>query len=109
MVLYEEINLTSGVDDALISLAQNVPAFPIMLLVFIFGLVLLGGSANQKRRTGTADIPFWSILASLSTFIFALLMTLGDGMIDLTTLGIVVGVTIMCGLWFYLSKVRGEL
>ena len=109
MALYEEINLTSGVDDALVSLAQNVPVFPIMLLVFIFGLVLLGGASNQKRRTGTADIPFWSVLASLSTFIIALLMTMGEGMIDLLTLGVVTGITIMCGLWFFLSKTRGEL
>lgn len=109
MALYEEINLTSGVDDALISLAQNVPIFPVMLLVFIFGLVLLGGTSNQKRRTGTADFPFWSVLASLSTFIVSLLMTLGEGMIDLLTLGVVTGITIMCGLWFFLSKVRGEM
>lgn len=109
MALYEEINLTSGVDDALISLAQNVPIFPIMLLVFIFGLVLLGGTSNQKRRTGTADFPFWSVLASLSTFMVSLLMTLGEGMIDLLTLGVVTGITIMCGLWFFLSKVRGEM
>lgn len=109
MALYEEINLTSGVDDALVSLAQNVPVFPIMLLVFIFGLVLIGGTSSQKRRTGTSDTPFWAILAALSTFIIALLMTMGEGMIDLLTLGVVTGVTIMCGLWFFLSKVRGEM
>jgi len=109
MALYEEINLTSGVDDALVSLAQNVPIFPVMLLVFIFGLVLLGGSSNQKSRTGTADIPFWSVLASLSTLMVSLLMTLKEGMIDIVTLGIVLGITIMCGLWFFLSKVRGEM
>lgn len=109
MALYEEINLTAGVDDALVSLAQNVPIFPIMLLVFIFGLVLLGGASNQKRRTGSSDIPFWAVLASLSTFMVALLMTLKEGLIDILTLGVVVGVTIMCGLWFFLSKTRGEL
>lgn len=109
MPLYEEVNLTSGVDNALVSLAQSVPAFPIMILVFVFSLVLLGGSSSQKRRTGTADTPFWSILAALSTFMVSLLMTLGEGIISLTVLGIVVAVTIMCGLWFFLSKVRGEI
>ena len=68
MSLYQEINLTSGIDDALISLAQNVPVFPIMILIFVFGLVLMGGASAQKKRTGTADIPFWAILSSLSTF-----------------------------------------
>ena len=106
--LYAQPNLTSGIDDALLSTAQSVPTFPVMILVFIFGMILLGGSVNQKRRTGTVDMPMWAVLAGLGTTLTALVMSLGDGIIDLTTLGIVVAVTIMSGVWFFLSKTRGE-
>jgi len=106
MSLFSEPNLTSGIDDALVSTAQSVPAFPAMILVFTFLVVLLGGSSNQKRRIGYADYPFWAALASIATMMIALIFTLGQGMIDITTLGIVIAVTIMSGLWFFLSKGR---
>ena len=109
MSLYNQPNLTSGIDDALISTAQSVPAFPILILIFTFFMVLLGGSSNQKRRTGSADYPMWSVLAGLTISFLSLLMTLGDGIIDLATLGIVFAVTIMCAVWFFLSKQRGEI
>ena len=108
MTLFTPPNLSSGIDTALVSTAQSVPAFPIMILVFLYMLILLGGSANQKRRTGTADFPMWSVLAGVSCTLLALIFTLGDGMIDLVTLSIVIAVTILSGIWFFLSKVRGE-
>ena len=108
MALYNQPNLTAGIDDALIDTARAVPSFPIMFLVFIFGLILIGGSSNQERRTGSADFPFWMVLAGISTTFAALLMSLGDGIIDITTLGIVIAVTILGAVWFFLSKQRGE-
>lgn len=108
MTLFNQPNLSAGIDDTLVDVAQEVPIFPVMLLVFIFSVILIGGSSNQKRRIGTADIPFWAVLASMATTLVSLIMTLGDGLIDITTLGIVIGITIMCSLWFFLSKVRGE-
>jgi len=108
MSLYDQPNLSGGIDDAIISTAQSVPSFPIMILVFVFFVVLLGGSANQKRKTGNADIPFWSVSASLSTTLLALIMTIGIGIIDIQTLGVVLAITLMTGLWFFLSKTKGE-
>jgi len=108
MTLFDEPNLTGGIDDALISTAQEVPTFPIMILVFVFFTILLGGATAQKKRTGSSDVPMWAVLAGLSTTFLALIMTMGEGIIDLATLGIVIAVTILCGLWFFLSKVRGE-
>jgi len=106
--LYNQPNLSAGIDDALVSTAQSVPIFPIMILVFIFFTILLGGSSAQKKRTGTPDIPMWAAMSGVSTTFVALIMTIGDGIIDLTTLGIVIAITLMCGVWFFLSKVRGE-
>ena len=109
MTLYNVPNLSGGIDSALVSTSQGIPMFPIMTLIFIFFGVLVGGSSGQKYRNGTIDLPFWGVLASLTTFVTALLMTLGEGMIYLTTLGIVVAVTIASGVWFFLSKVKGEM
>lgn len=109
MSIYTAPNLTSGIDDALISMAQSVPTFPIMTLVFVYFVVLVGGSSNQKARVGNADYPFWSVMAGLTTTFFALLMTIGTGIIDITTLSIVLAVTIMSAVWFFLSKQRGEI
>ena len=109
MALYDQPNLTSGLDDALISTARSVPAFPIMILVFTYLFVLIGGSSNQKRRTGTADYPFWSLLAGLTLVFEGLVMTLGSvGIIQPYVLSIVFGITILSAVWFFLSKQRGE-
>jgi len=109
MSLYDQPNLSTGIDDALISTAQAVPSFPIMILVFIYLVILLGGTNNQKRRTGSADYPFWTVLAGITTSFSALLMTVGEGLINLTTLSIVFAITILSGIWFFLSKTKGEI
>ena len=108
MSLYTQPNLSSGIDETLISTAQSVPALPVMIIVFTYFVVLLGGSANQKRRIGSADYPFWAVLAGMSITFESLIMTIGIGIINLTTLGVVIALTIMSGLWFFLSKQRGE-
>lgn len=99
---------TTGIDNVIVTTAQSVPIFPIMILFFVFFVILIGGSANQKRRTGSADVPQWSVLAGITTTFIALIFTLVAGIISGATLGIVVAITLMCGVWFFLSKVRGE-
>ena len=109
MSLYKDINISAGLDDALINIAQQVPAFPIMMLVFTFFTVLISGSASQRNRTGYADVPFWAILSSTTTTMLALIMTLGAGMLDIVTLSIVISLNILCAVWFFLSKSKGEV
>jgi len=106
--LFAQPNLSTGVDDALISLTNTVPAFPVMILVFVFFLVLISGTNNQKKRTGVADYPFWTVLASLSMFMLALIFTLNGTLINITVLGIVIAITILSAAWYFLSSTRGE-
>ena len=108
MSLYAQPNLTGGIDSALTDVAESVPAFPIMILAFVFFIIFLGGTSNQKRRIGNADYPFWGVIASLTTTMLALIFTLTAGIINGTTLGIVIAITIMFGVWFFLSKTKGE-
>lgn len=109
MTLYTAPNISTGIDNALVDLTTEVPALVPVFLLFVFAIILISGSANQKRRTGTADYPFWCVLAGITILFLSLLMTIGEGIIDVTTLGVVVAVTILSGVWFFISKQRGEL
>ncbi len=102
-------NITSGFDDALVGLSTTLPIFVPMLLIFVFGVVFLGGFTSQKRKTGFADVPMWATMASLSTFMVALPLTLTAGIIGIETLSIVVVVTILSGFWLFTSRNRNEI
>lgn len=109
MTLYTLPNITNGFDDALVGLNSTVSIFIPMLLLFVFGVVFLGGMMSQKRRTNMMDAPMWSTVASLSTLMVALPMTLTSGIIELKILSPVVVVTILSGLWLFLSSNRNEV
>jgi len=107
--IYLQPTLTGGLDETLIEVATAVPSFVIGLLVFVWGLVFISGSATQKAKSGYADTPMWSVMASLSTMVICLLLTIKGGLINLETLGIVVAITIFSGLWLFMSRGRGEI
>jgi len=108
MTLYTLPNATGGVDEAVVGLSAQVPIFTPMFLFFIFGVVLLGGSTAQKKRSGTVDMPFWTVLASMSILITSLLLSIKPGLIQLQVLSIVVVITIFSGVWFFLDRNRNE-
>jgi hypothetical protein len=107
MSLYNLTNATTP-DGVLIGLASSVPAFPIMLLLFTWFLVFLGGSLKQNSRYGYADIPQWSVLASMSILLLGLIMTISAGLIPMSVLGIIVSINILTGIWFFMSRGRVE-
>lgn len=107
--IYATPNLTTGLDGTLVDIAGAVPAFIPSFLFFIFFVVLLSGASSQKKRTGSIDFPMWSLMASFSTFLVAMILTLQDGLMNLEILSIVIAVLIMNGLWFFLSKAKGEV
>jgi hypothetical protein len=74
--------------------------------------VFIGGTLAQQRRTGTSDFPMWSTMASISTLLIAMPLTLVSGLIgdqSTITLSVVVILTIFSGLWLFLSQSRGEV
>ena len=109
MPIYDTPNLTSGIDDAIVDVAQTVDAFVPMVLFFIYGLVFIGGMISQRNKTGTFDAPLWSTLGSIATLMVALSMTLVADLINLATLSIVVTFTILNGIWFFMSGHRNEV
>ena len=109
LYLYDLPNATGSADAVLYQTVTALPSFIPLLLVFVFFLVMLGGISRQKARTGTADYPMWSVVASLSTFLIALILTLNSGLINIRWLVIVVVITIFSGVWLFLSKKMGEI
>ena len=107
--LYELPNATGGMDEIVVQTVTAVPGFIPLLLVFIFFVVFLGGVARQKARTGTSDYAMWATVASLSTFLVTLIMTLIEGLVRLDWLVIVVVITIFCSVWLFLDKKQSEV
>jgi len=107
MGIYNLTNATKP-DEILVGLSNSVPAIPIMLLVFTWFFVFLGGSQRQNARYGYSDMPMWSVLASLSVLLISLIMTITTGILSGAILTIVVSVTILTGVWFFMSRGRIE-
>lgn len=99
--LYTFPNSTNGIDGVLTSSSDVLAP---LLLTFVFFLVWLGGIWREYVRLGTADYSFWGILASISTLILALLMSVKEGIISGPTLGTVFAITIFMSVWYFLDR-----
>ena len=108
MAIYKQPSLTGGMDQSLVEIITAVPSFTIGLLLFVYGVVFLGGTATQKRLGGYADYPLWSLLASVSVGMIAMLLSIKSGLIQGEVLGVVISLILISGFWFFLSKGRGE-
>lgn len=108
--LYELPNETSGIDAILLQMTQGSFGFIVpMLLFFVWLVIFVGGVTRQKTRVGTSDYPAWSVLASISTLMVALLFSITAGFISLDILVLVVSITIGSGIWFFLDRKASEL
>jgi len=104
--LYNFPNATTP-DNILIQTAQAVPIVPGFLL-FVWGVVFFGGVSRQKLRTGTADYPMWSVVASLGILMLSLIMGIVPGLISLEWTVIVVVITVFSGVWLFLDRKINE-
>ncbi len=95
-------------DEILASASSSVPAFPIMILVFTWLVIFIRGVTKQSDVSRYADAPQWAVIASMSCLLLSLVMTVKEGFITLEVLLVVVGVTVLSGIWFFLSRGRYE-
>ena len=109
LYLYNLTTSTSGIDTIASNTFTSVPQFIPFFLVFIFLTIFLGGISRQKARTGTSDYAMWGTVASMSTFMVALLMTLGTGIISLTQLIITLVLTLVFGAWLFFDRKPSEI
>jgi len=107
--LYELPNSTAGIDAIAIQTFSSFPWMTPLILMFVFFTVFLGGITRQKIRTGTADYPTWSVIASLSILIVALLFSVAAGFIRPDWLVIVVSLNILSAIWLFLDKRSSEI
>lgn len=107
--LYDIPNATGGLDTIGVQLVNTVPGFTPMLLFFVFMVILIGGITRQTTRNGTADYPMWFVIASMSTFFVALLMSVTSGFIQLDWLVVTLVILIFSGVWFFLDQKQSEI
>ena len=107
--LYNLPNATDGIDSIMVQVMSVSPALPALLLLFVFLTVFLGGSIRQSTKTGSADFSAWSVVASVSTLIMALLMSVNASFISLDWLIIVIVLNIGSATWFFLSRRQSEI
>ena len=108
--LYNLPNNSTSIDRILIDTFAEATFLSPLLLLFTFFVVFLGGIARQKiSTTGGADYAMWSVVASLSTLMIALIMSMSVGFIRLDWLVITVVITIFSGVWLFLDRRQGEL
>lgn len=102
-------NATSGADEFFAQTVTEVSTFIPGFLAFVFFVVFLGGILRQKLRTGWADYSMWSVIASLSMFMIALIASTATGIIRLDLLIIVLVITIFSGVWFFMDRKASEV
>ena len=108
--LYDLPNATEGLDAVLLQMTTgSFYWFVPLLLFFVWVVVFAGGISRQRIRTGTADYPAWSILASISTLLIALLFSISAGYIRLDWLVIVVVINIFSAIWLFLDRKTSEV
>jgi len=93
MVTYNFPNGTTP-DEVLVGVSGAIPGFPILILVFSWFFVFLSGAISQNKRQGYTDMAQWSVMASLSTLLLSLIMTINAGMIPLEILIVTISLTI---------------
>lgn len=109
MAKYNLPNTTDGIDTIFTTVATEVNTFIPMFLLFVFCVVLIGGMVRQKRRIGNSDLPMWVTLASLTTLLVALPMTIAVGLIQVEYIAILVTITILSGFWLFLDRKNTEI
>lgn len=107
--LYNLPNSTSGLDSILVDTVTEIPALAPLLFLFVWFVVALGGIGLQTRRLGSADYPMWCVVASLSTFLVALLMTVIEGLIRIEWFVVIIVITIFSALWLFLDRKQSEI
>jgi len=103
---YTLYDSSAGFDVAIVQTTTQVGAFLPMLLLFVWIIIFLGGVRGQTRRTGSAETPLWAALASMATFMLSLIFTLviESNVMMSTILGITLGLTILTGVWAFMSS-----
>lgn len=88
----DEFNVT-GIEGLFLYAAEVVPIFIPLLLLAIFMITMLGTFFSQKRLTGSSDFLSSMTVASWITTIAAFILSLNEGLINITTISVAVAIT----------------
>jgi hypothetical protein len=107
--LYALPENTTGIDDIAVQTIGIVPGFVHFILLFMFLVIFIGGISRQKTRLGSADYSAWSVVASISTLILALLFSVIQGFLGLDILIVTLCLCLGSAVWFFLDRRASEV
>jgi len=107
--LYDLPNATTGADALALQLFDSFHFIGVLLLLFTFLVVFIGGITRQSIRSGTADYSAWAVIASIATLLPALLFSVTSGFIQLDWLITIIALNILCATWFFLDRKPSEV
>lgn len=99
----DQYNTTDGMHTLLSYTADVVPIFIPMILFAIFTISCIGSYFASIRMNNVGDFPASFAAAGFITSIIATMMGALD-IINLSTLSLTYGITIMGVLWLYFSR-----
>jgi len=98
-------NLSEGMQVVFLYVNDITGGIFIKMFVFALWMILsLGIYFSQKSSTGMGDLPVAISVSSFITAIICVLMRLIPGLIDLTTITIVIVVFVVSMLWLFFSQ-----
>lgn len=99
------VNATEDISELLVYVNSitNGLAMPSVLVAF-FLITFIGGAFAQLRFRGSVRIDFSFAAASFSTFGFAVLMSLKNGLLNPLYLFVSLFMVILAVIWLYLSS-----
>jgi len=108
-MVYETIserNVSNGLHEILVYVADVVPAFIPLVLTGFFVIIAMGTYNSQLRTRGKGDFPASFAVAGFATAILAIVISLIDGLIPIQFVTITIVIAIVCLIWLYISKER---
>lgn len=105
MPSYDLPNLSnaSGLEDLFIYEASQVDFLIPGILFFIFIIIASTGYFAQKRQGERGNMPMWLSIASFITTTGGFMLFLYNGIVNLPTIIIMMVITILLGIWFFLD------
>ena len=74
------------------------------LTLFAFFIIIAMGNFFSRKAEGKEDAAVSAAVASYATFVLALVLSLIPGLVDPTTLVIILGASVIFTLWMFFGK-----
>lgn len=107
--LFNLPNETNGADKIMVQIIQEISTLTYAFLIFLFFAIVIYGSSRQRETTGRVDYPAWFFIASLIVSFLSLIFGITNGFINRDFFVIIILLTIIFAIWFFLDRRPEEI